>query len=117
VTWPKTAIPAKAGIHGSTISMFDDGYRPSPVWRNEMNDRATRTRLAEIEGELARLRYRHDIAMSAFRFEEATALGPAIATLERERQALETALPAAAEPPTGIVPLLTRPPRRQRSRK
>ena len=77
---------------------------------------ATPARLAEIECELARLRYRHDIAMSAFRFEEATALGPAIAALERERQALATALPAAAEPPTGIVPALTRP-RRLRSRK
>ena len=76
----------------------------------------TRARLAEIERELARLRYRHDIAMSAFRFEEAAALGPAIAAFERERQALETALPAAAEPATGIVPVLTRP-RRLRSRK
>jgi hypothetical protein len=75
----------------------------------------SRARLAEIERELARLRYRHDIAMSAFRFEEATALGPAIAALERERQALDAALPAPAEPPTGIVPALTRP-RRLRSR-
>lgn len=72
-----------------------------------------RTRLAEVERELARLRYRHDIAMSAFRFEEATALGPAIATLEQERQALAAALPAA-EPKTGIVPVLARPRRRRR---
>jgi hypothetical protein len=77
---------------------------------------ATRACLADIERELARLRYRHDIAMSAFRFEEAAALGPVIAALERERQALETAVPSAAEPPTGIVPALTRP-RRLRSRK
>ena len=49
---------------------------------------AKRARLVEVERELARLRYRHDIAMSAFRFEEATALGPTIAALEKERQAL-----------------------------
>jgi hypothetical protein len=62
--------------------------------------------LAEVERELARLRYRHDIAMSAFRFEEATALGPAIAALDRERQALAESLPPGLEPPTGVVPML-----------
>lgn len=72
-----------------------------------------RARLAEIERELARLRYRHDIAMSAFRFEEATALGPAIAALEAERQALAVAVPNP-EPGTGIVPELLRQPRRSR---
>jgi hypothetical protein len=76
-----------------------------------------RTRLAEIEGELARLRYRHDTAMSAFRFEEATALGQRIATLEGEQQAL-TAEAATAisgnETPTGIIPTLDRPRRRRR---
>jgi len=66
-----------------------------------------RKRLAEIERELTRLRYRHDIAMSAFRFEEATALGPAIAALETERQTLAAALPAS-EPPAGTVPTLLR---------
>jgi hypothetical protein len=71
-------------------------------------------RLAEIERELARLRYRHDIAMSAFRFEEATALGPAIAALETERQALAAALPQA-EPTTGTVPILLRRPRPRKS--
>ena len=71
-----------------------------------------RARLAVIERELARLCYRHDIAMSAFRFEEATALGPAIAALEKERQALAAALPAA-EPETGIVPVRARPRRRR----
>ena len=30
---------------------------------------AKRARLVEVERELARLRYRYDIAMSAFRFE------------------------------------------------
>jgi hypothetical protein len=74
-----------------------------------------RARLEEIESELGRLRYRHDIAMSAFRFEEATALGPAIAVLEAERQALATALPDP-EPATGIVPTLLRKPHRTRHR-
>jgi hypothetical protein len=70
---------------------------------------AKRARLAEVERELVRLRYRHDIAMSAFRFEEATALGPAIAELERERQTLAAALPAVPEPATGVVPVLATP--------
>jgi hypothetical protein len=71
-------------------------------------------RLAEIERELARLRYRHDIAMSAFRFEEATALGPPIAALERERHTLVAALPAAGEATTGVVPTLAAPRRVRR---
>jgi hypothetical protein len=50
--------------------------------------------------------------MSAFRFEEATALGPAIAALEKERERLAATSPDI-EPPTGIVPVLARP-RRQR---
>src|SRR3954447_20086355 len=87
---------------------------------------AKRARLAEVERELARLRYRHDIAMSAFRFEEATALGPAIVAvdkerqgpaivrLKKERQALAAILPATAEPATGVVPQLMRPRRRTR---
>jgi hypothetical protein len=70
-------------------------------------------RLAAIERELARLRYRHDIAMSAFRFEDATALGPAIAALEQERQVLVAALPPT-EPETGVVPVLARPRRGRR---
>jgi len=73
---------------------------------------ARRARLAEIDRDLNRLRYRHDIAMSAFRFEEATALGPAIAALEKERQLLAAALPQV-EPPTGIAPILVRPRRRR----
>jgi hypothetical protein len=68
---------------------------------------AKRARLAEVVSELARLRYRHDIAMSAFRFEEATALGPAIAALEQHRQALAAALPAETEPEP-VIPVLHR---------
>ncbi len=73
---------------------------------------ARRARLAEIDRDLARLRHRHDLAMSAFRFEEATALGPAIAALEQEREGLAAALPDN-EPPTGVVPVLARPRRRR----
>jgi hypothetical protein len=69
---------------------------------------ARRARLAEIDRELTRLRYQHDVAISAFRFEEATALGPAIGALEKEREPLAAALPNI-EPPTGVVPVLTRP--------
>jgi len=71
-----------------------------------------RARLAEIERELTQLQYRHDIAMSAFLFEEATALGRTMAALEKERQALAADLPAPAparEPPSGVVPVLARP--------
>jgi hypothetical protein len=75
-----------------------------------------RARLASVERELVRLRYRHDIAMSAFRFEEATGFGRALAALEQERHTLAASLPAPADepPPTGIVPLLRQPRRRRR---
>jgi hypothetical protein len=76
---------------------------------------AKRGRLAVVESELRRLRHRHDLAMSAFRFEEATALGPAIAVLEKEQQTLLAELPAA-EPPAGVVPALARPRGRVRPR-
>jgi len=78
----------------------------------EEPETARRVRLAEIDRDLTRLRYRHDIAMSAFRFEEATALGPAIASVEKERQLLAAALPQI-EPPTGTAPILARPRRRR----
>ena len=68
---------------------------------------AKRARLAEIQRELARLRHRHDIAMSAFRFEEATALGPAIAELEKERLTLAAALPQDPAPQP-VTPVLNR---------
>ncbi len=76
-----------------------------------------RARLAQVERELTRLHEQHDLAMSAFRFEEATALGPAIAALEQEQQALAAALPTDRGSPTGVVPLLLRSPRRGRSRR
>jgi hypothetical protein len=76
-----------------------------------------RARLAAIDRELARLQYRHDIAMSAFLFDEATALGRAIAALDRERQALAAGLPEPSPAPkTGTVPVLARPGRLRRRR-
>lgn len=81
--------------------------------RQTEQNAAQRTRLAEVERQLARLRYRHDIAMSAFRFEEATALGPAIAALEQERQRLVATLPPP-QAETGVVPVLARPRRGRR---
>ena len=76
---------------------------------------AGRARLAEIERELARLQYRHDIAMSAFRFEEAADFGRAIAALDAERQALAADLPPAADDAgSSTVPQLVRPRRARR---
>jgi hypothetical protein len=71
-----------------------------------------RPRLAEIERELVRLQAEHDVAMSAFKFDEANALQRLIAALDDERRSLPARSPAV-EPPTGIVPALTRPRRRR----
>ena len=76
-----------------------------------------RARLAEVERELAGLAERHELAMSAFRFDEAGALQRRIAGLERERARLTATLPSAAAivpPPTGIVPRLALPRRPRR---
>ena len=80
---------------------------------------AARARLAALDCELARLAAQHDVAMSAFRFDEAGALQRRIVVLERERAAAAAAVPAAAtpaEPPTGIVPRIASLPRRARRR-
>jgi hypothetical protein len=85
---------------------------------NETQDLAARrARLAEIERELARLQAEHDLAMSAFKFDEASALQRRLEALEDERRAFAAALPpvgAAAEPALGVVPRLARPRHRQR---
>jgi hypothetical protein len=79
---------------------------------------ARRARLAEIDRELARLQGQHDLAMSAFRFDEANALLPRIAALEDERRGLIANLPVpSAEPETGVVPLLARRRRLGRARR
>ena len=60
---------------------------------------AKRARLSLVERELSQLGTRHDLAMSAFRFDEARGLQLQIAVLERERGELRAMLPAAAPPP------------------
>ena len=86
-----------------------------------MNDAAEneerRARLVRLERQLAQLQYRHDIAMSAFLFEEAAALGRTMAMLEKERQTLAAGLPPPETIPqaaTGSVPVLAQPRRLRR---
>jgi hypothetical protein len=78
-----------------------------------------RARLATVEQEIARLRARYELAMSAFKFDEANATQREIAGLDAERQSLARSLPppfVAEEPPTGVVPAIGRPSRRRRAR-
>jgi hypothetical protein len=78
-----------------------------------------RTRLAAVDDELVRLQARYELAMSAFKFDEASALQPQIAALEAERRILAQSFPptAAPEPRTGVVPMLGKRPRRGRARR
>jgi hypothetical protein len=77
-----------------------------------------RARLAEIDRELARLQGQHDLAMSAFQFDEANALLRRLAALEDERRNVVATLPPAPahEPSPGGVPVLARPRRLPRRR-
>jgi hypothetical protein len=69
-----------------------------------------RARLALVEGELAALGARHDLALSAFKFDEAREVQQRVTILERERAELVEALPAAAQPPPAApVPVIIRP--------
>jgi hypothetical protein len=71
-----------------------------------------RDRLAAVEGELAALQAQYELAMSAFKFDEADALQRQITVLEGERLMLAAELPAPPpdpEPPAGVVPVLRRP--------
>ena len=73
-----------------------------------------RDRLAAVEGELAALQAQYELAMSAFKFDEANGLQRRIAVLERERRVLAQAMPASAiirESPIGFVPVLHSRPR------
>jgi hypothetical protein len=63
-----------------------------------------RTRLVAVERELAKLGSQHDLAMSAFKFDEAREVQQRITLLERERADLAAALPAAA-PSTAAAPV------------
>ena len=79
-----------------------------------------RARLDAIDRELNALVAQYELAMSAFKFDEASALQRRIASREAERRALAAALPAplASEPPTpGVVPRLLRPRRGSRPRR
>jgi hypothetical protein len=62
-----------------------------------------RARLATLERELSGLGIRHDLAMSAFKFDEAREVQQQIAVLERERNELVDALPPPAVPPPRMV--------------
>ena len=78
---------------------------------------ARREQLDTVERELARLGAQYELAMSAFKFDEASGLQQRIAALDGERRMLAAslpALPAPAEPPTGLVPVIDRPRRRLR---
>jgi hypothetical protein len=76
---------------------------------------AKRERLAVVERELAGLGVRHDLAMSAFKFDEAREVQQRIAVLERERAELVNALPAPAPP--SPAPAKMRPRRLARRRR
>jgi hypothetical protein len=81
---------------------------------------ARRERLGDVEREVARLGAQYELAMSAFKFDEANALQRQIAALDGERRMLAAslpALPAPAEPPTGLVPGIGRPRRAVRRRR
>ena len=70
---------------------------------------AKRARLAAVEHELTGLGDRHDLAMSAFKFDEAREVQNQIAVLERERGELIDALPTPAEPPSAApLPVMVR---------
>jgi hypothetical protein len=79
-----------------------------------------RRRLAAVEHEVNGLQAQYELAMSAFKFDEANALQQRIAALESEWRALAAALPPTApvpEPPLGVVPALHRPGRPRRLRR
>jgi hypothetical protein len=78
-----------------------------------------RRRLAAVEHEINGLQAQCELAMSAFKFDEANALQRRIAALEGERRALAASLPPTVpipEPPLGVVPALHRPRRSRRRR-
>ena len=69
---------------------------------------AKRARRAVVERELAELVARHDLAMSAFKFDEVRKMQQQIAALEQEQAELAAALPAPAPPPPEPVPVMIR---------
>jgi hypothetical protein len=73
-----------------------------------------RMRLAAVERELSGLGIRHDLAMSAFKFDEAREVQQQIAVLERERSELVDALPP---PPVSSPRMVRRRPLTRRRRR
>ena len=71
-----------------------------------------RTRLAELEARLARLRAQYDLLTNAFKFDEAHALVAPIEAAERERAALVAAVPPVPAP--GSMPFTVARRRRRR---
>ncbi len=70
---------------------------------------AKRARLTAVERQLAELGVLHELAMSAFKFDEARQVQERITVLERERAGLVEGLPAAVPPvPAGPVPVIVR---------
>ena len=76
---------------------------------------AKRARLAALQTELARLRDQYDLAMSAFKFDEARELHARIEAAERERLALADGLPPP--PPAKPAPRRRPLPLRRRRRR
>jgi hypothetical protein len=81
------------------ITLGSLGYVPAMT--AELEEK--RARLATVERELSGLGIRHDLAMSAFKFDEAREVQQQIAVLERERNELVDALPPPAVPPPRMV--------------
>jgi hypothetical protein len=63
-----------------------------------------RARLATVKRELSELSIRHDLAMSAFKFDEAREVQQQIAVLEHERGELVQGLPSPPPPPLVVPP-------------
>jgi hypothetical protein len=68
------------------------------------HNKARRARLAAVEWELSRLGAQHELAMSAFKFDEARELQERIGVRERERGELAAALPTPT-PPSPAAPV------------
>jgi hypothetical protein len=75
---------------------------------------ARRARLAALEAALTRLRGHYDLAMSAFKFDEARELTPQIEAADRERAMLAASLPGVDEP---VLPIAPRRPQLRRYRR
>jgi hypothetical protein len=83
-----------------------------------MESEARHARLAAVERELAELGAQHDLAMSAFKFDEARDVQQRIAVLERERAELVAVLPVPVrQPPATPAPVFVAPRRHRRSRR